>query len=184
MSQPGSSRISFAPTDSPAGAPQPTSTIAEAQKKQRRNSAGVGFNNRNSHAHHRSSSVVSGHLTEARAALGLGAKHLALTAELTHSPFGHHLVSASAEDELEALARLFTTHNFTTGQELPAAAAYLVVSGVVSVHGREWRVNKGPGEWVLNPHAVPPRDLDEKNYAYAAAAHLHLSFLHAVIQPH
>ena len=91
--------------------------------------------------------------------LGQHGRRATLLAELQASPFGF-FATGEAGDDLESLARSFVPMSFTKDQVLPASAMYFVQSGAVTVRSREWKVTKGAGEWVYNPNAIAPHEID------------------------
>ena len=103
--------------------------------------------------------------------LPLANRTSALLPHLLSSPLGYY--SDFATEDLEQLARGFQTVKFTEGQSLQKAALYFVVSGWVSIvttnviDGTERRVQKGAGDWVLHPSAVPESDWLHENYVWA-----------------
>ena len=83
---------------------------------------------------------------------------------LLESPLGYFVDNS---EDLEPVARSFTSHSFSAGETLPVACFYLIVHGTVQVQRRDWRVHKTIGDFFCNSTSVSERDLDPRNFTWA-----------------
>lgn len=103
--------------------------------------------------------------------IGLVNRSVSIVPQLLASPLGYH--ADFDVEEIEHLAKHFTTMNVTPNMKFHTSAFCYVMSGSVNivttnlVDGSQRTVTKVSGDWVLTPSAVPEAEWQHNNYVWA-----------------